>query len=49
MVWTLLASTNVLASTQSIANKGLNIPGQDIPNTLLEPSNMLPLITKLSP
>ena len=45
---TLLASTNILASTQSVANKGLNIPRQDVPNISLEPSNTL-LIAKLSP
>jgi len=42
-------STNVLAGTQSVADKGLNIPGQDVPNTFSEPSNILSLITKLSP
>jgi hypothetical protein len=43
------ASSNVPASTQPVSNKGLNIPKQDVPNTSSEPSNILPLITKLSP
>jgi len=46
---TLLASSSVPAGTQSVSDKGLNMPGQDVPNTSLEPSNTLPLITELSP
>jgi len=48
-VQTLLASTDVLAGTRFVADKGLNIPRQDVPNITLEPSNTPPLITKLSP
>ncbi len=36
------------AGTQTVANKGLNIPKQDIPNISLEPNNTLLLIAKLS-
>ena len=46
---TLLIFSNILASTQSIFNKGLNMPKQDIPNISLEFSNILFLITDLSP
>ena len=49
VIQTLLISSNVLASTQSVSNKGPNIPRQDIPDTSLKPSNISPLITKLSP
>ena len=48
-VQALLTSNSSLAGTQSAANKGLNIPKQDIPNISLKTSNILPLITKLSP
>ena len=48
-VQTLLASSSFPASTQSAADKGLNIPKQNIPNTNLEISNILPSIAKLSP
>jgi hypothetical protein len=46
---TLLASSNILASTRPVSNKGLNMPKQDVPDTSSEPSNTLPLIAKLSP
>ena len=46
---TLLASSSVPAGTRSVSNKGPNMPRQDVPNTSLEPGNMLPLIAKLSP
>ena len=39
---------STLAGTQTITNKGLNMPEQDIPNTSLEPNNTPPLIAKLS-
>ena len=45
---TLLAPYDDLAGTQNITNKGLNMPGQDIPDTSSEPNNIPPLITKLS-
>jgi hypothetical protein len=44
-----LASSGFLAGTQSAANKGLNIPKQDVPDMSLETGDMSPLITKLSP
>ena len=44
----LLTPYNALAGTQTIANEGPNIPKQDIPDTNLEPSNISPLIAKLS-
>ena len=45
----LSASYSAPAGTQNVANKGLKIPKQDIPDTSLEPSNTLLLIAKLSP
>ena len=47
-VQALLAPYSALTGTQIIANKGLNIPEQDIPNTSLEPNNISPLIAELS-
>ena len=44
-----MASSNSSASTQSAANKGPNIPKQDIPDINLKTSNILLLIAKLSP
>ena len=44
-----MAFTNVLAGTQFVADKGPNIPGQDVPDTTLEPGDTPPLIAKLSP
>ena len=44
-----LASTDIPASTRFVADKGPNIPRQDVPNTTLEPGDTPPLITKLSP
>ena len=44
-----MASYSALVGTQTIANKGLNIPRQDIPNISLERNKIPPLITKLSP
>ena len=43
-----LIFSNVLASTQSVFNEGLNMPKQDIFNTSLKPSDILALIAKLS-
>ncbi len=36
-----------LASTQTVIDKGLNIPGQDIPDINSEPGETPPLIVKL--
>ena len=44
-----LIFSNILASTQSISNKGPNMLGQNVPNISLKPSNILPLIAELSP
>ena len=44
-----MASSSFPAGTQSAADKGLNIPKQDVPNTSLETGNILLLIVKLSP
>ena len=46
---TLLISSNVLAGTRSVSNKGPNMPGQDVPDMSSEPGDTLPLIAKLSP
>ena len=48
-VQALSAFYSALANTQTIANEGPKIPGQDVPNISLEPSNILPLIAELSP
>ena len=45
---TLLIFSNILAGTQSVFNKGLNIPKQNIFDISLEPNNILLLITELS-
>ena len=42
-----LALYNNPASTWTVTNKGLNMPGQDVPDISLEPGEMPPLITKL--
>ena len=47
-VQTLLALYGALASTQTVANKGLNMPEQDVPDTSLEFSDIPPLIAELS-
>jgi len=44
----LLAPYSALAGTQTIANKGLNILKQDVPNTSSELSDISPLIAELS-
>ena len=43
----LLAPYSTPAGTQTIANEGLNIPKQDIPNMSLELGDILLLIAKL--
>jgi len=48
-VQALLVSTDVPAGTRSVADEGPNIPGQDVPDTFLEPGDTLSLIAKLSP
>ena len=42
-----LAPYNDLAGTQTITDKGLNIPRQDVFNTSLEPNETPPLIADL--
>ena len=44
-----LISSNILAGTWFVFNKGLNMPEQDIPNMSSEPNNILLLIAKQFP
>ena len=44
-----LTFSNIPAGTRSVSDEGPNMPGQDVPDTSLELSNMSPLIAELSP